>query len=222
MNKTIGIFSQPGRVLESLKHYPDWIFPLLVVILISILFTVVTRDYLIEFQRESIYNSTLIPEEKKDEIIENMESQSATSYYIQTIGGTVFSTVVIYLVAAGAFWILGNFVFGGTASFKQMFAMYSWVGLISGLEYLIKIPLVLAKGSIKVYLSLAVLLDPDQYNTLLFQILNAFDIFAIWRVVLWGMGFAIIYNFSKQKSYAGIISVYLIYLIGAIAVSQMF
>lgn len=222
VNKTVGIFTQPERVLASLKERPDWLFPLTVVILISILFAVTTRRQMMEFQKQSIYNSTIIQEEQKDEMIDRMENQSDEAFYVQSVGGTVVSTIFVYLVAAGVFLFVGNFILGGKASFKQIFAMYSWVGLISGLEYLIKIPLVLAKDSFQVYTSLAVLLDPSQSKTLLFQILNAFDLFAIWRVALWGMGFAVIYNFSKRTSYTAVISVYVIYLAIAIAISQMF
>jgi len=222
LNKIINIFTDPGSVFRAIRERPTWLLPFSLVMLMSVVFTVSTEDLILKYQKEAIYNSTLIPEDQKDEIIEKYESKTPTRRHIESVIAGVVNVTVLFVVVAGIFWIVGNFVLGGTASYKQIFSMYSWVGMVSVLELLVKLPLSLAKESLNVYTSLAVLMDPAQSKTILFQILNAFDIFTIWKIVLWGMGFSIIYNFSKEKSYAAVISLYIIYLIGAIGFAQIF
>lgn len=100
--------------------------------------------------------------------------------------------------------------------------MYSWVGLIGALELLVRMPLVMAKGTMNVYTSLAVLMDVSQRKTVLFQLLNAFDVFTIWKIILWSMGMRIVYKFSSSKGYTATISLYLIYLVITIGLSQLF
>jgi len=222
INKIINIFTDPGSVFRDLRRYPTWLLPFSLVMLMSIVFTISTEDLILKYQKEAIYNSTLIPEEQKDQIIEKYENKTPKRRHIESVIAGVVNVSVLFVVAAGIFWIVGNFVLGGAASFKQLFCMYSWAGMITVLELIIKLPLSLAKGSLNVYTSLAVLMDPEQSKTILFQILNAFDIFTIWKIVLWGMGFGVIYNFSKGKSYAAVISLYILYLIGAIVFAQIF
>ncbi len=220
--RIINIYLSPVEFFKNLKDHPTWLVPYILTILVAILFSLSTKDIMLDFQKEAIYNSKRIPEEFKDKAIERMENKSDTRRYIETIGGTTVSLTVILLVAAGAFWIMGNFVLGGEASYKQMVSMYSWVGMIGLLESLIKLPLVLAKNSIHVYTSLAVFMDPSKYRTPLFMLLNAVDIFTIWRIALWTIGFGMIYNFSRGKALSGVLVLYALYLAGSIALATIF
>ena len=220
--KVIYIFTNPSKVFYSLRKNPTWLLPLLLIIFMTILFTVVTKNLMIEYRKEVILNTTSIPEEKKDMLLERMDNMTAKSYYIQSIGGGLIGLVLVYLLAAGVFIFVGNFILGGKASFKQVFALYVWGGMVSLIELPIKGGMALAKGSVKVYTSLAVFMDPAQSQTTLFKLLNAVDIFTIWKIILWSMGFAIIYHFSQKKSYITIISIYVFYILLSIGLGRLF
>lgn len=220
--RLMNIYLSPVEFFNNLKDHPTWLVPYILTILVAIFFALSTKDIMLNFQKEAIYNSSRIPEEFKDKAVERMENKTETRRYIETIGGTTVSLTVILLVAAGAFWIMGNFILGGKASYKQMVSMYSWVGMISLLESLIKLPLVLAKNSIHVYTSLAIFMDPSKFKTPLFMLLNAFDIFTIWRIALWTIGFSIIYKFTRGKALTGVLVLYALYLAGAIALANIF
>lgn len=219
--KLIRVFTDPATVFENVRLQPDWLLPLLITLVISVGFSLVTQDLMLDFQKEAIYENSLIPEELKDTAIEQMENKSPMRLNIESIGGSVINIFVVYLIAAGAFLVVGNFILGGKASFKQLFSLVSWTGLIGGLELLVKLPLALSKGSLHVYTSLALLMDLSQKKTPLFMILDAIDIFTIWKIVLWSMGMSIIYQFSKAKGYTAIVSLYAVYLLIVIGISQL-
>jgi hypothetical protein len=55
-----------------------------------------------------------------------------------------------------------------------------------------------------VYTSLAIMFDSTESGTLLFSLANAVDIFSIWRLALWALGFGILYKFSQAKSWMAV------------------
>jgi hypothetical protein len=137
------------------------------------------------------------------------------------IGGAL-SVGISYLIIAGALLLFGNFIYGGQASFKQMFSLVSWGGLINLPELIIKLPVMLAKGTLYVTTSLAIFLSNSESKTLFYNLLDALDIFSIWKIIVFSIGFAIIYNFSMKKSYIAVIVLYLIYAGVSIGLGQLF
>lgn len=222
ISKISKIITDPQTVFENIRLRPDWLFPVMIALLVTIAFSFLISDIMLEFQKEAIYENTLIPEEYKDIAIEQMENKTPMRRNIETLAGSLLQIFIVYLVGAGVFLLVGNFFMGGQAKFKQVFSMFSWVGLIGVLEMLLKLPLILTKGSMHVYTSLAVLMDVADNKTVLFQLLNAFDVFTIWKVILWSMGMSIIYQFSRAKGYTAVISLYVIYLAVSIGLSQLF
>ncbi len=220
--RLVAIFVDPLRLFEDLRNRPSWLLPLMLVIFSSILFTVVTKDYMIEFRKEMIYDSRKMSEEMKDQAIDQLENMTPRAYYLQSAIGGVIGVLFIYLIASGIFLMTGNFVLGGKATFKQIFALYVWGNMVTVVEYLLKMFLVVQKGSMHVYTSLAILMDPSEYKTVTFQVLNAFDVFAIWKVILWSIGFAVIYRFSYKKAYATIITLYVLFTLFSIGLGQLF
>jgi hypothetical protein len=127
-----------------------------------------------------------------------------------------------YAIVALAFMVVGNFILGGEATFKQNYALFAWGSTIGIVESIVKIPMMLIKNSVEVYTSLAILMDSSESKTVMFKILNAFDIFAIWKVIVISIGFSILYKFSRGKSYSAIGGLYAIYILIAIGLSQLF
>jgi len=205
----VKIFTDPITFFQHLRDNPTWLLPLILIILMSIAFASITKDQMLEYRKQMILDSEKIPEEFKDQSIEQIENMTPTAYYVQTVLGSVIGIAIVYVIGAGLFLLVGNFFLGGKATFKQMFALFTWANMVSIVEMLVKMILILQKNSMEVYTSLALLMDPAKSKTFLFQLLNAVDIFAIWKVILWAIGFGIIYRFSAKKSYVTVISIFL-------------
>jgi hypothetical protein len=186
--KLINIFTDPASVFNNLREHPDWLIPVLLIMLMSVTTILTTTDLQIKAQKEFIYNSELIPEDSKDDMIDDLTDQGFIMKKIVPIVGVVFEIFITYAIAAAAFMIFGNFIFGGSTTFKQNFALYSWGAVIGVIETII---------------------------------LNVFDIFSLWKIVVWSIGFSVIYKFSKGKAYTAVITLYAIYAVFAIGIAQL-
>jgi hypothetical protein len=137
--------------------------------------------------------------------------------YTQTIQMALMLSLVPLLTAALAlFW--GNFVFAGKAKFKQVLSVAVYGELIFALGQLLLLPLVLAKKSVYVSLSLAVLAPEKSFTSILWVALSKIDLFIIWELVVIGVGLSIVYSFPRNKGLGlSVLSVGLLSAIGVAA-----
>ena len=220
LTKLVLIFTNPGKVFANLKLYPDWLWPMLLILVFTIASSFLLKDLGIREAKQKILDSEQIPEEQKEMIIERME-QGGTMQMVMGVVGPVVFIFAAFAIAAGVLYLTGNFVFGGTTTYKTMFSVYTWGYVVSILEAIIKVPLALAKNSVNVYTSLAVLFDPAKSGTTLFKLANAIDIFSLWRLFLWGLGISIIYKFSQGKAYGIVIFWYIAWTLISIGLSSV-
>ncbi len=222
VDTVVKVFTDPQKAFEQVKAKPTWLLPILISIIVGLAFTYLTQDIQAEMQRDFIMESERYTEEQKDMILENMENPGAFMKNVMPALGVVVWSFVAPLGIALGMLIFGNFIFGGQSTFKMNFVVAAWAGLIGALEALIKLPLVLAKGSMHVYTSLAVFMDPSEFKTVTFGILNLVDIFSIWKIIVYAIGFSVIYKFARNKGYITLVVLYLIYGFAAIGFTQLF
>ena len=216
------IITDPEAAFKYLKNFPSWIFPIVLSLLLGLAYMASTGDIQLKMQKDFILNSERIPEASKDKMLENLENPSFFQKTVVPTLSVVLGTVAVPVIIALVLLLFGNFVFGGGSNFKVMFSAVAWAGIIGFIEGVIKLPLVISKGSLEIYTSLALLMDLDQSKTLLFQVLNLVDVFAIWKIFVYATAFAVVYQFSKGKSYITVISLYLVASIIGIGFTQIF
>ena len=223
IQKLILIFTNPTEAFEKLALKPDWIIPTLLIIVFSIGAAFLVYDLQLDAQKQKFLNNENIPEERKDLILEQLdEAQNSPTRMVQPIAAIVIITFITFAGVAGILLIAGNFILGGKADYKSMLAIYAWGYLVAIPEMLVKIPLTLAKESVHVYTSLALMFDPADAETVIFKLANAVDIFSIWRIVLWSIGFGVVYKLSSEKSFSVVISLYVVYVLAYIGISSLF
>jgi len=224
VQRAVKIYSDPESAFESIREKPTWLFPVLVTIILALITIFSTTDLQLQAQKDAILKSEMIPEDQKDQILENMEENQSSFVKTKILpsGMAVIGTFFYFAIAAGIFMMIGNLIMGGNTTFKQNFALFAWGSLIGVAETVVKVPLMLSKGSYKVYTSLALLMDESQSKTVLFQLLDAIDLFAIWKVIVFAIGFGVIYKFGKKKGYMAVVPLYIIIVAISIGFKQMF
>jgi hypothetical protein len=133
---------------------------------------------------------------------------------VASYGAPIFATIS-YLVVAGVFLLVFR-LFGGEGNFKQAFSItvYGWVpSLIKGIVITI---VVLSRSGIGAE-DLATLVRSNpaflvsmKAHPMLFTALTSLDVFNIWTMILFIIGFAYMAKFSKAKSAAIVISVWIV------------
>lgn len=212
LQRVIGIFTNPERVFQYLRVKPDYILPLLLAVILTTVSSPFIYDIAINDQIANIEKNDSIPDDRKELIIDQIStSQEGSRKIIYMLVVPPISVLILYALISGIFLFIGNIILGGKARFVQLLSIYSYSYLIVMLlGMIIKIPLILARQTTQINLSPAVFFSPEQVGQAIFNFIQSFDIFNIWFIVVFGIGFAVIYAFSKPK---GIISVFIAWLL---------
>ena len=110
----------------------------------------------------------------------------------------------------GIFFFGGNIILGGTTDFRTMFSLNVYVAVIGSLGLLLKLPLVIAKGSTDMLTNLAILIPANMDETIFYKLLNMIDVVLIWQTVLLAMGFIIIYDWQQKKANTLVIGIWVL------------
>lgn len=225
LQRIFGVFLQPEKVFNYLKVKPDIWTPIILAALIGIASSFLVYDIAIQDTIAKFEQNENIPDEQRDMIIDSIEQRSSGAWrYVSIFVFPVIGTLVIFALVAGVYLLIGNVILGGKTGFKQMLSVFGYSYLILAIGSLVvKIPLMIAKGTIKVHTSLAAFLSPDSSETALFRFLDSFDIFTIWMLIVFGIGLATLYRFSRQKAMMGVFVPWLLYvLIFGVALGSFF
>jgi len=210
--KIIGIFLEPRKTFNALEKKPDFIIPLVLVVIVAFILTYISSPILqqstLEMSRERMMDQGMT----ETQIQLALEQQQKYG----KIGGLIavpLTSLLSPLIIAAVLLFAGNILLGGNAKYKQLFSLYCYTSLIDIITYAVRTILILIKQDIRVYTSLAALLPPDYYKLFWFKFANIFDIFVIWKIIVVSIGMSVLYRISTRKP---LITVSLIYLIFAL------
>jgi hypothetical protein len=222
MQKIIGIFTAPRNTYEAIDKNPTWFLPYLIGIIFFLIFQYLTMDIQTAYRLEMLEARGDIPAEAMEAARAQM---TGPVKYIGFIAGPIVWLIMIVVIAA-IFYVAGNLMIGGDTSFKHIFAMVNWTGLIGCLSLIIMTLLILSKGTMHgVALDLSILLDTPaigEEKSVLFRILSKFDIFVIWQIVLYIIGMSVAYKSTVKKAAVPILSLWGIWIIISVAFSGFF
>lgn len=219
--RMINVFFSPGKAMASVAAKPSWVLPVILVTLISIVFTMSAKQVIIHEtltkQEQKMLERDMDPDQI-DEILSRTEGWMNIS---MPIGALVFPVIMIVIVSA-IYLFVGNVILGGSASFKPVFAVTAHAWLIFSVGSLVALPIVLSKETVQVSFSLATLLSEEARETFLYQFLTKIDIFAIWYLGVQSIGLAAVYNMSTKKMATTLAILYLLYAVIASSLAAIF
>jgi hypothetical protein len=210
MKKILGIFFSPKEVFVKLNDKPDWIVPVVVTILVSLIFTmIVLPRVIVPEQTKRIMEMDRLTEAQKERATGRLEG--AQPYITTPIGIIVFSFILIFIKSGILFLIFS--LFGEKTVFKKVLAIVSYSFLIGVPEVILKTSLMLIKGSTRVYTGLALLATNLDIKSPIFRLLARIDIFTIWHLCLISLGLAVIYKINNKKSFAIVFGLWLLWIL---------
>ena len=218
--RIIGVFTSPKETFESIDTRPTWLLPFVIIMVITLGFMAINMDINIKDQMAALDHRDM-PAEQYQRARANLEGPMR---YVQ-FGIVPIATLIVWAILSGIFLFAGNTVMGGGGTFKRVFSVVAWSGLIGALGYIVKQVLVVFKGTNRgVTTSLAALLPAPELGgntSVLYKLLSKFDIFTIWQLVIWIIGFAIVFSFTNKKSAAMVISLFVIWTVVSIVLGQL-
>ena len=209
--RVIGVLFSPNETFASIARQPDWIVPLALILVVSLIAGIVFAQR-VDFGapvRDAIeQNKNMSPEQAERTVRIASAAAKVFAYCSPAVS-------LIFLLIISGFLLLAFRVMGGEGDFRQAFSVtcYSWMpGLIKS----IIITAIVAARSVSAADIATVLrsnlgfLVPMKQNPLLFTLLTKLDIFSIWLIALLVIGFSFVSRFSKAKSAAIVISLWVV------------
>jgi len=185
------VFTGPTAFFERLKKEPRILVPWVVIGVICFLFFWFNADMFVEFQKRVIAERN--PEQAAQ--IPDMALK------ISIVAGGVLAMLLAPLVTSALAFFWGNVVFAGKARFKQVLSVTLYAGVVFALGFLILWPMMVAKQSMAVSLSLAVFAVDQPIQSFTYVALSKIGLFYIWEFVVASIGFSTIYGFPRSKGY---------------------
>lgn len=190
-----GIFFSPGRVFEDVARRPDWVPPLIVMVILSV---AVTETTLAKIGAERIVRISLEqsgqaehmnPEELQRGIEQGARIMGLSLHVFGVIGQPIF---LLLLAGLGMAILYG--IFGAEASFKRVFSAVCYAGLVQTLRGVMAVPMIFF-GDPEHFNVLdpaptnpGFFLNPAETSKPLMALASSLDIVSIWFLVLLGIG----------------------------------
>lgn len=191
----VEVFYKPAKFFERLKDDPKILVPWIFFFLFIFTFLFLVSDLILENEMKQIQDKIADGEMDASQV----PSKQTLKLLILSFG--TIALMLAPLIAAGLALFIGNVVMEGRAKFKPLLSVMIYGEIINALGALILAPLMLAKGSMKVSISLAAILQDSQVQDPLYIALSKFGAFYIWEIIVIGIGLSIIYGFSRNKGY---------------------
>ena len=208
IQKMVGMLLSPSKTIEQIKVKPDWLIPMIFILFATLTVQLVAKPYFFNSrQYEKLIEDTVGKTGMDRESVESMMQKQMG--IMMPVGGLVMTPIII-LAFAGIFFFGGNIILGGKTDFRTMFSLNVYVGVIGSVGLLLKLPLIIAKGSTDILTNLAILMPVDMDETILYQLLNMIDVVLIWQTVLLAMGFVIIYDWQQKKANTLVIGIWVL------------
>lgn len=193
----VGVFTGPTEAFAAFNLKPRILMVILATVVLGAIPNFFIAEYSAQMQYDLVSQSTTIPAQQLEQMRDGIENPNRITGSIFGVLGQFIGFVIFALVA----WGLGSFVMGGDSTFKRVWGVCLLGGLVSMIGGLIKLPLIIAKGSLYVSFGLAALFPDKDFTSIVYSILFYFDAFMIWGLIVTGIGFATIFNISRAKGY---------------------
>jgi len=223
VEKIIGIYTAPVRTFKYLSDHPDFWWPLIIISLLAIGFSMANLPKMMpNFIEQGITAATSQPGMSEDDnsaAISMIEKIVPITVYVQTIIGTPIGLAIGWLISA-LLVFLTSLIQGFQADFKKLIGMLPWLSFVSILSEIGRQVVVLTKGDVSMteFMDMRLMkpfstaaLVPESAPDWLATFLSAIDPFTIWSTIL--MVVAVQYANKCTRAQA-IITVVIVTIIG--------
>lgn len=211
LSRLAGVVVSPVETFRDIAARPDVAFPLILVFILTLVTTMVTFPR-IDF--EPAWREQFEKQKMSEEKIEAMVANLSKFQQVLAIGGTVAG--LVFLLAMAGVLLVAFKVMGGEGTFRPALSIVAYAWIPQVIAGLLAIPLIIRRGSVApqelptvMKSNLGFLADPAT-NTTLFAILSSIDVFMIWTLILLVLGFSSMSRFSRPKTAAMVISLWVL------------
>ncbi len=194
-SKALGVFISPGQTFESIARRPDFLAPLIImtvssIVIIEAMLERVGIDRIIRRSLDLSGRAAQMTPEQIDQAIQRAGTITAVSMR----AGGVIGVPIFLLVIAAVGILITNVIFGAKAKFKTCFSEVCYANLVLLISLVLGLVMIffgdMEQFNPKNFLPTTVgfFLNPHETSKPLYVIASSFDIFRVWFMILASMG----------------------------------
>ncbi|TKJ36137.1 hypothetical protein CEE39_00390 [bacterium (candidate division B38) B3_B38] len=223
-----GVLFSPGKTFSYIASKPDWVIPLVVIIIFSLISVVLitSRIDIGAAVREQLAPRLERGEMSEEDVERAVEVSTRIGKYAP-YGGVILFFPLMLLVISGVFHLIFTLQ-TGESTFRKVFSVTTYSFMPSVISSIITTLLLLSRpvGSVSspeglVRSSAAAFLDPQTTSKFLYNLASSVEFFSIWILALLVFGYSVAINLSKKKTAAVVIALWLIFIIGKAALASI-
>lgn len=206
----IGIITSPRATYEAVVAHPKW-FGMLALVAVGMgllfagfLFTKTGQDAWLDAAMNGPFSRGV-----NEQQIQGMQRIAPFIGYFALVQFLIILPLVS-VVIAGILYAVFNAAMGGTATFKQVFAVVVHGGPIGILSALFTVPLNYSRGTMSSATNLGVFVPMLSDQSFAAHFLGVIDIFIVWQLVVVSIGLAVLYRRRTQPIATALLVVYAI------------
>ena len=217
--RLLGVFISPGKTFQSIAARPTWIVALLVLVVLGAGIGQIINartDQRAAIQKTVAKFGGNMTDKQLDEAVERAEHPKPVVRAFSIVVGVILQSV-FYLLPAFLFWLIFK-VTGSEMPFKSSFSTYLYASMPIALATLLTIPVVLSRASVLpvealtggLLTSSPAFLLPEGTSVTLRGAAAAFDVFNLWTVVLYVLGYRIVARVSTAMAVSAAVILFLL------------
>lgn len=221
INKIINIFASPREALESIDDKPTWLVPYIIITIFVLFMMFMTLDVQMSDQM-----AALEARDMTEQQIEAAKTQMQGPLRYSGIVIAPIAMLIVNVIIAALLLLAGNLMIGGQeVSFKKIFCLLMWTGLVGIVGVLITTFLAIQKGTMTgVSMDLSILLPvvpAGESKSFMHHLLTRFDLFVFWQMILWIIGLTVMYKSTIQKAVAPVLTLWIVWVIVAVGFGML-
>jgi hypothetical protein len=200
----VQLFVSPTKAFRSIAENPKWLLPFILVVVASVAFEASIGETRMADLKRQVMSNPDYSEKDVQTRLDNIQAQRTTSIFSMRTGlGILLLTAFEFakLIGLSVAIRLSLFLFTSTVDFRSVLSLCALSALVAIPETMVKIPLILAKGTTRVWTGSAAFLPASLEGSILFGLSEELDVFTIWQVLLIGLGLHVIARISMTKAY---------------------
>jgi hypothetical protein len=223
--RLVGVFVSPAETFADIARKPSFIVPLLIVMVLGLVSSqiVVNRVGLENIIRKQIEKSSRAQEASKAQLEAGVEMGMKIGRITQYLNPVFIAAGVA--IVAGLLLLMANFVFGGSATYKQLMAAtcFAWVPPVL-VSSVLTVVIVMLKDPADIDIenllvtNLGVIVSAET-SKFLHRLAVSLDLVSFWQIWLLGSGIAASAKLKTGKAMTAVIIPWVVYVLGASALA---
>ena len=219
--RLVGVFLSPTTTFNAVKKQPNWVVPLIVLLVISLAMTIALNPVIISEQTTKTIEKLEergMNQEQIDEAVQKSQQFMNVSIYAFAVVGTF----VVLLIGSLIWLFVSNTIMGGENKFAQLMGVNVYRYFIPTLGGIIKLPIMLSQKTLNVHFSLAAFMADASKDTFLYKMLMQVEVFNVWSIVVLCLGIAAVGNHNVKKVWPWVVGIYLAWYLITSGLSGLF